>query len=663
MSVRVKLFLLLLVLSVLPVLVLRISAQFTFQELSQDLVQRSWHRTIVKTKDFMRLMVEDHAELWRREGLLLEQTMRLQASEVERTLAGQGREELSHAYASSARDVSDKLFGQITVFEDGQVVASSEDVRLPRRFDARQTVWYRLAVKEGGMIWTAPVIDPTTRRVGLTLSIPIRDASGRILGVTALMAPVEIGGLSNEHTQSLSANLKTYLVQFDSNDTSEQGLHIIGEPGCEKGEKDDAKHGVSHAMGAGRGMLGLAAPGWLTPDDPAERELILSDLNNGLSEVRQVRVNNTDWLWAYAPTKLKGTALILAAPKTDITADATMASEYIEGRFQRQRHLTFIILVAGLLVVTLTAWLVSRSFTKPITDLSKATAKLGEGDFEVRVVPEGGRELKELGRVFNEMGPKLKDHTRLTSAMALAQEVHHRLLPAHWPDLPGLDLSAVSISCEEVGGDFFDVIPGAHGHSERTAVLVGDVSGHGLDAALLMATARAFLRMRAHQPGSPAEVVTSVNRYLTMDTVGSGRFMTLFYLEIDPVADCMRWVRAGHDPAILYNQALDGFEDIGGPGIPLGVIEDRVFLDASRPFLLPGDVLLIGSDGLWEARSPQGDMFGKDRVRAILRQNASAHSKDILDALMAAFKEFKNGSPLEDDVTLMVIKSASLEVS
>ena len=663
MSVRAKLFTLLLVLSVLPLLVLRISAQFTFQELSQDLVQRSWHRTIVKTKDFMRLMVEDHAELWRREGLLLEQTLRLQASEVERALAGQGREGLNQAYAASAKDVAGRLLGQLTVFEDGQVVASSEDVRLPQRFDARQTVWYRLAAREGAMVWTAPVIDPATRRIGLTLSIPIRDASGRIVGVTALMAPMEIGGLSGEHTQSLSANLKTFLVQFDSKEPSDQGLRIIGQPGGETGEKEEARPGSSHAMGHGRGMLGLAAPGWLTPDDPAELELIRSDLNNGLSEVRQVRVDNMDWLWAYAPTKLKGTALILAAPQTDITADATTASEYIEGRFQRQRHLTLVILVAGLLVVTLAAWLVSRSVTRPITDLSKAAVKLGEGDFEARVVPEGGRELQELGRVFNGMGPKLKDHTRLTSAMALAQEVHRSLLPAAWPALPGLDLAAESLSCEEVGGDSFDVIPGAHGQPQITAALVGDVSGHGLDAALLMATARAFLRIRASQPGSPAEVVTDVNRFLALDTVGSGRFMTLFYLEADPQARELRWVRAGHDPAILYSPAKGRFEDLTGSGIPLGVLEDRIFTESARPWIAPGEALLIGSDGLWEARSPDGDMFGKERVRDILRSNAGSPARDILEALTAALREFKAGSPIEDDVTLLVIKSSTTEVS
>jgi len=659
-SVRAKLFLLLVALSALPILLLRMNALKSRQELTNDLVHRSQHLLVAKAKNTMRLMVEDHAELWKREGLLLEQTLRLQAMGVEKAVAKNDPLNLSEIYRSSGGNPELRIFGQITAYENGNVVVSDENARLPKRFEARESVWYQQAMLEKGMVWTAPVIDPSSRRVGLTLSIPVKNASGKLVGVTALTAPLSVGGPAREHSLDVSSRSKVYLVNFTHPEAPELGLRIIGQAGP---EEDSTAHKTGPGSGSRMGMMGLSTPRWISPDEPEERVLILSDLTNGMSEVRQAELEGSDYIWAYAPAGVKGLALVLIAPKRDVTADAALAGEYIESRMQEQLRTTFFMFIGTLTAIALTAWLVSRTVTKPITDLSLAAAKLGEGDFDSRVQPAGGRELKELGRVFNEMGPQLKDHTRLTAAMALAQEVHHRLLPADWPELPGLDLAAISLSCEEVGGDSFDVIPGAHGQSQLTAVLVGDVSGHGLDAALLMATARAFLRMRAHQPGSPAEVVTAVNRYLTMDTTGSGRFMTLFYLEIDPAAGCMRWVRAGHDPAILYNQTLDEFEEIGGPGIPLGVIEDRVFPDASRPCLLPGEVLLIGSDGLWEARGSEGGMFGKERVRSILRQNAIAPSKDILGAIMAALRDFKEGSPLEDDVTLMVIKSATQEVS
>nr|WP_279343364.1 SpoIIE family protein phosphatase [Fundidesulfovibrio terrae] len=307
------------------------------------------------------------------------------------------------------------------------------------------------------------------------------------------------------------------------------------------------------------------------------------------------------------------------------------------------------------------SWLLSRSLTRPVMDLSRAASRLGEGDFEARVEPSGGREMEELGRVFNSMAPKLKDFTRLTAAMALASEVHRRLIPAGLPAIAGMDMAAASVSCEEVGGDSFDVIPAAHGEPEITAMLVGDVSGHGLDAALLMATARAFLRMGAGQPGDASDVVAAVNRLLCLDTGGSGRFMTLFYLEAAPGRGRMRWVRAGHDPAILYSPARDAFEELGGSGIPLGVVEDRRFETSSRAWLAPGEVLLIGSDGLWEARGPDGSMFGKERVREVLRRSSGLAAKEVLDALFQALDQFKQGLPAEDDVTLLVLKAAPKE--
>ena len=299
----------------------------------------------------------------------------------------------------------------------------------------------------------------------------------------------------------------------------------------------------------------------------------------------------------------------------------------------------------------------SRSVTRPVMELSRAAGRLGEGDFSARVTPSGSREIQQLGRSFNDMVPHMEDSVRLRQAMALAHEVQHSLLPAAMPVLPGLDIAGTSRYCDETGGDYYDAIPDAHGQPGRLACMVGDVSGHGIDAALLMTTARAFLRMRSHQPGTPAQVIDEVNAFLASDTFGTGRFMTLFYLEFDTPGGPLHWVRAGHDPAIFYDSARDAFEELGGPGIPLGVLQDHACRENSRPPLNPGDVLLIGSDGMWEARDPGGAMFGKERVRDILRGNAHAPAAAIIAALLDVLDEFKDGRPVEDDVTLLVIKA------
>ena len=661
MSVRARLFLLLLALSVLPVLLLRVNGHFAVQQLSQDLVARAQHTLVAKAKSQMLMMVEDHAELWRRQSLLLEQTLRLQADEVEKALVASRPEELpaklALAYRNAVMIPVQEAPGQLTIFTDGRLEASAE-LKLPPRFDGRKAAWYRLALRENGPVWTAPVIDPATKRIGVTLSIPVRDASGTVVGVTAVMAPLAIGGMSRMHTSSLSERLRTYLVSYDHPDAAAKGLRVIGRTDpVEGGESHDSPHGNGRRMG----MRGLSEPDWLTPDHPAELELILADLGKGMSEVRQAELNTKDFIWAYAPVGVKGLALVLAAPKTDVAADAALAAQYIEDRIQTQMGQTLVLFLIALAVVTLAALLVSRSVTRPLSDLARMADRLGDGDFSVRVTPSGGREFKELGRVFNEMVPELEERTRLKQAMALAQEVHRLLIPETLPAVAGLDLAAVSLSCEETGGDSFDVIACAHDNPDRTALLVGDVTGHGLDAALLMATARAYLRMRVRQPGTPAQVVTDVNRFLAMDTGDTGRFMTLFYLEANPRSRVMRWVRAGHDPAILYRFAPDDFEELGGAGIPLGVLEDRAYEEYSRPMPQPGDVLLIGSDGMWEARGQDGSMFGKERVRLILRRNAAAGSQEILDALLAAWNDFRGDAPAEDDVTLLVIKSADTE--
>ena len=658
MSVRAKLFFLLLALSVLPILLLRLNARHTWMELSGDLVHRSQHLLVAKAKAHMRLIVEDHAALWRREGMFLEQTLRLQAQAVEKTLPKGAPEALAMAYRAAHERQDERLSGQITVFEDGRISALPENLHLPQDFDARQAIWYQLAICAKGMVWTTPVVDPVTRRLGITLSIPVKDPSGRVVGVTALTAPFSMGGHTREHLLEVSPRMKSYLVDFEDTDSPGQGLHIIGQEDASTGEDEQ---GHRHGSGRGMGMLGLSAPRWLTPDDPAELALIQTDLKNGMSGVRQAELGGKDYIWAYSPAGVKGVALVLVAPKVDVTADAAMAGEYIEKRIQEQLRATLYLLMAVFSAIALAAWLVSRSVTRPISDLSQAAVRLGQGDFSARVVPSGGRELTEMGMIFNEMIPQLEDRTRLLQAMALAQEVHNRLLPSELPAPPGLDLAAASIPCEEMGGDSYDVFPLGHCNRGCTVALVGDVSGHGLDAALLMATARALLRMRARQAGSPAEVVTDVNRFLAQDTVGSGRFMTLFYLEISPCSHALRWVRAGHDPAILYRPALDGFEELGGPGIPLGVMEDRVFTEFARTALDPGEVLLIGSDGLWEARGPDGSMFGKDRVRELLRENAGLTANGVLQAILKALEAFRGDSPAGDDVTMLVIKAMNTE--
>jgi len=248
------------------------------------------------------------------------------------------------------------------------------------------------------------------------------------------------------------------------------------------------------------------------------------------------------------------------------------------------------------------------------------------------------------------------DLTEQKKALELAGEVQKSLLPERSPVVPGLDVAGSSIASEIAGGDYFDYLEGLDAEHPSLTVAVGDISGHGVEAALLMTTARGFLRMRAAQPGSPSQIVTEMNRHLSNDLDGSGRFMTLFYLHLDPENHSAQWVRAGHDPAMIYCPVLDKFTELGADaGLPLGVTSESVYAEQVND-LHPGQIIAIGTDGIWEARDSSGTMFGKDRFKEVLRENGEKSSKEILDAVFGSVREFTDGAQPEDDITLVIVK-------
>ena len=248
------------------------------------------------------------------------------------------------------------------------------------------------------------------------------------------------------------------------------------------------------------------------------------------------------------------------------------------------------------------------------------------------------------------------DLTDQKKALALAGKVQKSLIPANPPRIDGLDLAGRSEPCQEVGGDYFDFLYGPEYPGGTLKVVIGDISGHGVDAALLMTTARAFTRTRAVQSARPSEVMASINHDLALDMGDSGSFMTLFYMEIDPVQRRACWVRAGHEPALLYCPVRDQFEELAGIGLPLGVDKDTVFAEQELSALHPGTLLALGTDGIWEAHDPEGRLFGRERFRDILRQHAAESAQEMVTAVFDEVHRFCRGMPYQDDVTLVVIK-------
>jgi serine phosphatase RsbU (regulator of sigma subunit) len=237
-----------------------------------------------------------------------------------------------------------------------------------------------------------------------------------------------------------------------------------------------------------------------------------------------------------------------------------------------------------------------------------------------------------------------------------AMEVQQSLLPHSGPGLEGIDICGRSIYCDPTGGDYYDYFEKRTPGHPVLDLVVGDVSDHGLPSALLMTTARAFLREAASRPGSPASVVTRVNRQLTRDVQTTARFMTLFFAEIDLPNRSIRWVRAGHEPALLYESCTGEFAELRGPGgLPLGVFEDTVYEEQERG-LAPGQLIAIGTDGIWEARNAEGHLFGKRWLKDILRAHAERPAAEIVQRVLEALKRFLHPLGLQDDATLVVAR-------
>jgi sigma-B regulation protein RsbU (phosphoserine phosphatase) len=273
----------------------------------------------------------------------------------------------------------------------------------------------------------------------------------------------------------------------------------------------------------------------------------------------------------------------------------------------------------------------------------------------VPILVHGNTLRDDRGNVIGNMA-FVTDMTEHKKALALAAEVQKSLLPHEKPMVKGLDIAGKNVSCDEIGGDYFDFIWRPDSKKGPFSVVVGDISGHGVDSALLMTTARAFLRMRASQPGTISEIITAMNRHLTRDILESGRFMTLFYMTIDPEKNHIDWVRAGHDPAIIYDPSRDEFEELKGSGVALGVNEAFDYEESCRRDLTNGQIIAIGTDGIWEAVNREGEMFGKVRFRNIIRKNADAAASDILNAVYSELNRYTRGQRSEDDITLVVIK-------
>ncbi|MFO0872747.1 MAG: SpoIIE family protein phosphatase [Phycisphaerales bacterium] len=296
-------------------------------------------------------------------------------------------------------------------------------------------------------------------------------------------------------------------------------------------------------------------------------------------------------------------------------------------------------------------WL-GRRVSTPVQSLQRHVRRLSEGDFSARLDLRAARELEALSADLNHMGAALKERMALQQSMHLARQVQQAMLPDRTFTRPGIELLCHIDYADSAGGDSFDYleIPG----KDAVLVAVGDVMGHGVASALLMATARASLRSEARRTESLGAMLLRVSSVL-LQSRGHGRFMTMFLLMLEPGRRRIRWANAGHEAGLLVPPEGD-VRTLAGGDMPLGIDAGVVYFEYSLDDVPPGSLVFIGTDGIKETAAPSGELFGDHRLVQVLHANASQPLTGVRDALVGAVRAFRGDEPVRDDLTFVLAR-------
>jgi serine phosphatase RsbU (regulator of sigma subunit) len=239
---------------------------------------------------------------------------------------------------------------------------------------------------------------------------------------------------------------------------------------------------------------------------------------------------------------------------------------------------------------------------------------------------------------------------RFDRELQLAREIQQRFLPTAPPAVTGFELQGISFPSYQIGGDYYDFILCDGG---RLVVALGDVSGKGTAAALLMSSLHAAVHAQVASCRPIAETIGAVNHYLA-DNTPANRFVTLFYAELDSQTGSLAFINAGHNPPLIAH-AAGTVEQLGSGGLPLGIMPGCEYREG-RTQLQPGDVLVAYSDGVTEQTNPKGEEFGPARLQEVVSQNIERSAAAIRDKIEAALSAFAQGTPAVDDITLLIVK-------
>lgn len=521
---------------------------------------------------------------------------------------------------------------QYEVDEDGRI-RDEPDRRVV--YDLFSRPWYLAGAEgtdgNGGPAWSEIYSwsrpDGSGDTLGVSYARPVHGSDGALVGV--LDTEIELVELSN-----FLGGLRI----------GETGLAVIVE-----------RDGRMVAASRGQGLLDAAGERravWASEESAtrllgaAAKARVESGRGVGLE-----RIETREGVWYFDVTPVRVPVgrglewfLLIGVPEADL----------VGGVAETQRRA----MQAGLIAVACAVLLGMAGavwIARPVLRLRGHLRLVGGGDLDTALQLDGASEFAELGREINAMQAGLKDRIRLQRSLELAMDVQQALLPKRSPTLPHLDVCGYSAYCDETGGDYYDYLEVDSITPSGLAVVLGDVMGHGIASALLMATARGVVRSRAGEVGSLAELLNYTNASLVTDS-GGFRFMTMLLVMIDPGGRELRWASAGQGPPMVYDSAEGRWLEFETGGLPLGIDAEERYAEHVHRVVHPGMVVLLSTDGLWEAMNDRKEQLGENRVREVVAAHADRTAEEISAALTAALDAHCGVLRPADDVTFVVVK-------
>lgn len=501
-------------------------------------------------------------------------------------------------------------------------------------YDPRARPFYVRAKQAGRLVWLPPYVFYHQGVPGISCAAPVRDGAGALRGV--LSVDFDLNALS-EFVSEVSVSPHSRVLLFTDNGSllAQPDRRVLGAVGAREAGTiltlADAGDPLIDAYRAG------LRPEHLVPEPGGgfHRFGFRHAGTDYYGSVTTFRVGD-DLVWAVG----------VVAPESDFVGDVW-----------RTQALALVAAAFAVLAAVALAFAMASVVSRPVSALIGFMRRVGAGDLEARAEFGGSREFRQLAGALNRMIADLRDRLRLRHSLGIAMEVQQRLLPAAAPAVQGLDVAGHSTYCDETGGDYYDFLVLDAAAPNAVLVALGDVMGHGVAAALVMAGVRAVLRDRAVAAGDLAELMGRLNRLISSDH-GGDRFMTMYLSVIDPKAGTMRWVSAGHDPVIVYDPVDGTFTEVGEGDLPLGVMDDTQYNEQTSATFPPGHILFIGTDGVWEMPNASGEQFGKARLRDTIRECAAGSADGIARAVRDRLTAFRGDAKPVDDVTFVVIKMA-----